>query len=128
MAYDPYPRLLQKIRKLDENFGDQSKNDLIIFHTGYPFRRDILPIFEATPRNVHFVNIDAIFNLFSPGFRPHITEPTWAQKGKWNYHHMCYFWFKQVFELKIIQRYKYMMRLDDDSQLTGLFIETRKKN
>ncbi len=34
---------------------------------------------------------------------------------------MCYFWFKQVFELKIIQQYRYMMRLDDDSQLQGNF-------
>ena len=109
LVYDPYPRLLLKIRKLDEHFGDQAKNDLIIFHTGYPFRRDILAIIEATQRNVYFVNIDPLFDQFSPGFHPHISEPTWTQKGKWNYHHMCYFWFKQVFELKIIQRYKYMM-------------------
>ena len=120
MAFDPYPRLLHKIRILDEAFGDKGVTDLIIFHTGYPFRRDIIPMIEVTRRNVYFVNIDPIFYRFSPGFRPHFTQPTWTQKGKWNYHQMCYFWFKQVFDLKIIQRYKYMMRLDDDSQMKGL--------
>ncbi len=68
---------------------------------------------------MEFVNVDHIFYKFSPGFHPHITDPTWTMKGKWNYHHMCYFWFKQVFELKIIQQYRYMMRLDDDSQVQG---------
>jgi hypothetical protein len=74
---------------------------------------------EATRRQVEFVNIDHVFYRFSPGFDPHIKDPTWTQKGKWNYHHMCYFWFKLVFELKIMREYKYMMRLDDDSQILG---------
>jgi len=68
---------------------------------------------------VEFVNIDHIFYRFSPGFQPYIRDPSWSQREKWNYHHMCYFWFKQVFEMKIIQRYRCMMRLDDDSQLQG---------
>lgn len=68
---------------------------------------------------MHFVNVDQVFYKFPPGFDPHSRDPTWSQKGKWNYHQMCAFWFKRVFELQIIQRYRYMMRLDDDSQLTG---------
>ncbi len=92
---------------------------MIIFHTGYPSRGDLLSIIEGTSRPIAFVNIDRLFCKFSPGFDPYLNEPTWTQKGKWNYHHMCYFWFKQIFDLKIIQRYQYLMRLDDDSQVLG---------
>ncbi|CAF3985538.1 unnamed protein product [Rotaria sp. Silwood2] len=119
LAYNPYPRLREKISQIEERLGDNSSTDLIIFHTGYPFRGDLLPIIQVTRRQVEFVNVDHIFYKFPPGFDPHIRDPTWSQRGKWNYHHMCNFWFKQVFELKIIQRYRYMMRLDDDSQLLG---------
>ncbi|CAF3403610.1 unnamed protein product [Rotaria socialis] len=118
-AYNPYPKLREKIFQLDERLGDNKTTDIIIFHTGYPFREDLVPIMDSTARNVLFVNVDHIFYKFSPGFDPHIRDPTWTQKGKWHYHHMCYFWFKQVFELKIIQRYRYMMRLDDDSGIEG---------
>jgi hypothetical protein len=118
-AFNPYPRLRIRIAQLDERLGDNCSTGLIIFHTGYPFRSDLHGIMEATRRQVEFVNIDPIFYKFSPGFAPHLTEPTWSKRGKWNYHHMCYFWFKQVFEMKIMNRYRYMMRLDDDSQLLG---------
>ena len=118
-AFNPYPRLRERVLQLDERFGDGNLTDVIIFHTGYPFRADLLPIIEGSRRHVEFVNVDPIFYKVSPGFQPHFINPTWSQKGKWNYHHMCYFWFKQVFELKIIQKYRYMMRLDDDSQLEG---------
>jgi len=100
---------------------DNNSTDIIIFHTGYPSREDLFPIIESSHRHIEFVNVDHIFYTFSPGFEPHIKDPTWSQKGKWHYHHMCYFWFKHVFELKIMQRYKYMMRLDDDSQILGKF-------
>ncbi|CAF1073772.1 unnamed protein product [Adineta steineri] len=118
-AYNPYPKLRERIIQLNERFNDNNKTDLIIFHTGYPFRADLIPIIEATPRQIEFVNIDHLFHKFPTGFDPHIRDPTWSQRGKWNYHHMCNFWFQQVFELKIIQRYRYMMRLDDDSQILG---------
>ena len=118
-AFNPYPRLRERVLQLDERLADGNTTDVIIFHTGYPNRAELLAIIEGSRRHVEFVNIDHIFYKFSPGFRPHITDPTWTQKGKWNYHHMCYFWFKQVFDLKIIQKYHYMMRLDDDSQIQG---------
>jgi hypothetical protein len=121
VAFNPYPRLRERVLQLDERLDDNSSTNVIIFHTGYPFRADLLPIIEGSRRQVEFVNIDHIFYKFSPGFNPHIKDPHWSQKGKWNYHHMCYFWFKQVFQLKILQRYRYMMRLDDDSQIQGQF-------
>lgn len=121
LAFNPYPRLRDKIGELDKNLNDNFTTDLIVFHTGYPFRVDFILIFEATKRQVEFVNVDHVFYKFSPGFNPHEKDPNWTQKGKWNYHHMCYFWFKQVFELKIMRRYRYMMRLDDDSRLLGNF-------
>ena len=119
LAYDPYPKLRVKISQLDERLKDNCSTDVIVFHTGYPFRGDVTAIFDSTRREVQFVNIDHIFYQFSPDFDPHFRDPTWSQKGKWNYHHMCYFWFKQVFELTLMQRYRYMMRLDDDSQILG---------
>ena len=118
-AVNPYPRLREKILLLDQRFHDKNVTDVIVFHTGYPFRAEVLAIIESTRRHVEFVNIDLIFYQFSPGFLPHIGQPNWSVKGKWNYHHMCYFWFKQVFEMKIMQKYRYMMRLDDDSALLG---------
>ncbi len=121
MGNNAYPKLRQRVLELDERLDDNFTTDVIIFHTGYPFREDLLPIIKSSRRQIEFVNIDHIFYKFSPGFQPHIRDPTWSQKGKWNYHHMCYFWFKQVFELKIMQRYRYMMRLDDDSQIQGNF-------
>ena len=120
-AFNPYPRLHKRIAQLGQRLNDNNVTDIIIFHTGYPFRSDYVPIFDVTPRHVEFVNVDHLFNQFPRGFEPHRREPTWSQRGKWNYHHMCYFWFKQVFELKIVHRYRYMMRLDDDSQLLGKF-------
>ncbi len=121
LSYNAYPRLRERVLQLDERLDDNFTTDVIIFHTGYPYREDLLPIIQGSRRQIEFVNIDHIFYKFSPGFQPHIRDPTWSQKGKWNYHHMCYFWFKQVFELKIMQRYRYMMRLDDDSQIQGNF-------
>jgi len=119
LAYNPYPKLLKKIVQLDERFTDNYSTDIIIFHTGYPSRGELIPIIEGSRREIIFANVDHVFYKFSPGFDPHIRDPTWSQRGKWHYHHMCYFWFKNVFELKIMQRYRYMMRLDDDSQILG---------
>ncbi len=118
-AYNPYPKLRERVFQLDERLADDYSTDVIIFHTGYPFRADLLPIIEGSRRQIEFVNVDHVFYKFSPGFDPHIRDPTWSQRGKWHYHHMCYFWFKQVFKLKVMQRYRYMMRLDDDSQILG---------
>ncbi|CAF4529313.1 unnamed protein product, partial [Rotaria socialis] len=79
-AYNPYPKLREKIIQLDERLGDNKTTDIIIFHTGYPFREDLVPIMDSTARNVLFVNVDHIFYKFSPGFDPHIRDPTWTQK------------------------------------------------
>ncbi len=127
VAFNPYPRLRERVLQLDERLDDNCSTDVIIFHTGYPFRADLLPIIEGSRRQVEFVNIDHIFYKFSPGFNPYIKDPTWSKRGKWNYHHMCNFWFKQVFQLKSLQRYRYIMRLDDDSQIQGQF-QFKEKN
>ena len=129
LAYNPYPKLRERLQQLDERFRDNKVSDVIIFHTGYPFREDLIPLMASTTRHIDFVNIDPIFYRFSPGFEPYNRDPNWSVKGKWNYHHMCYFWFKQVFNLNILKPYRYMMRLDDDSQIirTLLFCSQRQK-
>jgi hypothetical protein len=121
LAYNVYPTIRERVFQLDERLGDNCSTDVIIFHTGYPVRENIISIIEASRRQIEFVNIDHIFYKFSPGFDPYTTDPTWLRRGKWNYQHMSYFWFKQVFEQKILQRYRYMMRVDDDSQIQGNF-------
>jgi len=119
MGFDPYPRICRRVLELDSGLQDNCTSDVIVFHTGYPYREDIRPILDGSCRQVEFINVDHIFYRFSPGFQPHIRDPNWTIKGKWNYHQMCYFWFKQVFQIKILRRYRYMMRLDDDSRIIG---------
>ncbi|CAF5177727.1 unnamed protein product, partial [Rotaria magnacalcarata] len=75
LAYNPYPRLRERVIQLDERLGDNKTADIIIFHTGYPFHGDVTSILKASARNVLFVNVDHIFYKFSPGFDPHIRDP-----------------------------------------------------
>ncbi|CAF1571250.1 unnamed protein product, partial [Adineta steineri] len=63
----------------------------------------------------------AIFTSFPKGFDPYLNEPTWSKRGKWNYHHMCRFWFKLILDIPLINKYDYIMRLDSDSKVTGVW-------
>lgn len=129
---DDYKKLAVRLSSIDERLLDNHKNDIIIFHTGYPFSYDISQVLNSTKRHVVFRNVDHEFSSFPSGFNPYSTNPTWSKRGKWNYHHMIRFWFKLIFELPEIQQYDYIMRLDDDSQLLGIwfnvFTMLNKKN
>ncbi len=80
-----------------------------------------------------FLNIGILFNLFPIGFDPCATKTSYRRiRGKWNYLLMIRFWFKILFELPQLEKYEYIMRLDDDSKMTdkwiNVFDEMRQKN
>ena len=124
-------KLAERLSLLDQSLSNEYQSDIMIFHTSYPYSSDISSIINSTKRRVIFHNVDREFSSFPLKFDPYSTDPTWSKRGKWNYHHMCYFWFKQVFNLNILKPYRYMMRLDDDSQIIRtllLFVLNVKKN
>jgi hypothetical protein len=116
-----YAHLALILSSIDKYLLDNHENHVIILHTGYPFSIDISLILSSTKRQVVFRNVDHAFTSFPAGFKPYSTEPTWSKRNKWSYHHMIRFWFKLVFELSEVQQYDYIMRLDDDSKLLGIW-------
>lgn len=77
------------------------------------------------------LNVGRLFTLFPSNFDACQTKSTWSVRGKWNYHLMIRFWFKILFELPQLEGYEYIMRLDDDSEVLGdwlnVFDEMRRK-
>ena len=121
LFHDQVQLLAPKIALLDSNLADNQSADIIILHTGYPFRAHLQAVANATRRQVTFLNVDQYFMSFPHGFDPYLEDPTWTKRGKWNYHHMCRFWFKLVVDIPLVTKYEYLMRLDDDSKLTGVW-------
>jgi hypothetical protein len=113
--------LASKIAMLDTHFCDDMSTDIIIFHTGYPFKAHLQAVTNVTKRHVIFYNVDIAFSSFPDGFDPYFTDPNWTKRGKWNYQHMCRFWFKLVLDIPLVLEYEYLMRLDDDSKITGVW-------
>lgn len=112
-----YADLASRISQIDRHIPDKYKSDILIFHTNYPKAVDIKQVVSSTQRQVIFKNVDEHFTRFPDGFDPYKMEPNWSIKEKWNYQHMIRFWFKGVFQLPIIQRYDYLMRLDSDARI-----------
>jgi hypothetical protein len=101
-------------------------------HSDDPYQSDLRRLTKKIRRQVLFLNIGIFFNLFPTGFDPCKTKTSYRVRGKWNYLLMIRFWFKILFELPQLKNYEYIMRLDDDSKLTGkwinVFDEMRQKN
>lgn len=115
--------LASKIQTVDTNLLDNKTADIVIFHTGYPSQAHMRAVANVTRRRVVFLNVDKYFISFPNGFDPYLEEPTWTKRGKWNYHHMCRFWFKMIFEIPLLAEYQHFMRLDDDSRMTGAWLD-----
>ena len=111
--------LAPTLASLDKHFADNISSDIIIFHTGYPFKRHQESIANVTKRQIIFYNVDEAFMSFPQGFDPYREEPNWTKRGKWNYQHMCRFWFKLMIDIPVVIKYDYLMRLDSDSKLQG---------
>jgi hypothetical protein len=97
-----------------------------------PLKDDMLRLSKSIKRQVLFLDVGIAFNLFPSGFDPCRTKTTFHKRGKWNYQLMIRFWFKLLFELPQLQQYEYIMRIDDDSQIRGkwmnVFDEMRNKS
>ena len=111
--------LAPTITSLDKYFADNMSSDIIIFHTGYPLKGHLESIANVTKRQIIFYNVDEAFMSFPLGFDPYREEPNWTKRGKWNYQHMCRFWFKLMIDIPVVVKYDYLMRLDSDSKLQG---------
>jgi hypothetical protein len=120
---DQVQHLAPTIAILDTLFKDNISSDIVIFHTAYPLKAHMKTIASATKRRVIFYNVDDAFTSFPKGFNPYETEPTWTKRGKWNYQHMCRFWFKLVMDIPLVHEYEYFMRLDDDSRIRGVWFD-----
>jgi hypothetical protein len=125
-------KLIDRLKLLDSNLADNYSTAVLIMHSDYSHQDDLRRLVDATKRQMLFLNIDTIFTLFPLGFDSCGTRSTWRVRGKWNYQLMIRFWFKILFELPQLQKYEYIMRLDDDSKITGkwinVFDEMRSKN
>lgn len=125
-------KFVARLQQLDMNFQDDHATPLLILYTSEPYERDLNRLAELIERPIVFLNVDEAFHLFPPGFDPCRAHSPYRRRGKWNYSSMIRFWFKLIFELPQLQDYDYIMRLDDDSQLTdkwpNIFQEMRKKN
>jgi len=125
-------KLIHRLELIDLNFGDNFSTNLLIMLSNDPYKSDLIRLTKRIKRQVLFLNIGILFNLFPIGFDPCTTKTSYRVRGKWNYLLMIRFWFKILFELPQIKKYEYIMRLDDDSKLKGrwinVFDEMRDKN
>jgi hypothetical protein len=125
-------KLLSRLQLLDENFLDNYSSPLLIMHSTTLSQRELVHVSAIMKRPVLFLNIANAFRLFPVNFDPCKAATSYRVRGKWNYLLMIRFWFKLIFELPQLKEYEYIMRLDDDSQMTGkwlnVFDEMRAKN
>ena len=125
-------KLNQILQLLDLNFADNFTTPVLFMYNNVPNKDDLLRLSNSARRQVLFLDVSHAFNLFPIGFDSCKTKTSFYRRGKWNYQLMIRFWFKIIFELPQLQEYEYIMRLDDDSTLTGkwinVFDEMRRKN
>ncbi|CAF3456049.1 unnamed protein product [Rotaria sp. Silwood1] len=125
-------KLTQRLQLIDRNFADNFSTNLLILYSNVPYESDLLHLTDAIKRPVSFLNVGIFFNLFPIRFDPCKTKTPYRYRGKWNYSLMIRFWFKFLFELPELEKFEYVMRLDDDSKLTdkwmNVFDEMRNKN
>ncbi|UJR24638.1 hypothetical protein I4U23_006012 [Adineta vaga] len=124
--------LIQRLELLDIRLSDNFKTPLLIMHNNHLHESDLLYINKTIKREMMYLDISPVFTLFPTNFDSCRTKSSWSRRGKWNYHLMIRFWFKILFELPHFKQYDYIMRLDDDSQILGpwinVFNEMRSKN
>ncbi|UJR19890.1 hypothetical protein I4U23_023023 [Adineta vaga] len=128
---DIHPKLLLRLKLLDQNFADNFTTTLLIMHSSFLSQNRLKHLIQNIQRPTLFLRISTIFEMFPMNFDPCRTKSTWEMRGKWNYQLMIRFWVKLLFELPQLQQYDYMMRLDDDSQIMNnwfnVFDEMRRK-
>jgi hypothetical protein len=104
------------ITMIDEMIVDKGHADITLFHEEFPSRIDMATLRSHTKRRITFINIASctkrvhfkILDVYNH-------EPVFQKRSKWGYANMIRFWFYDIF--LILNKYSYIMRLDDDSQL-----------
>lgn len=119
--------LINRLELLDINFNDNFSTNILVMYSIKPKKFDLLYLTNKLRRQILFLDIDIFFNLFPNNFDPCKTKTSFRVRGKWNYSLMIRFWFKILFELPQLKQYEYIMRLDDDSKLTGKWINVFKE-
>jgi hypothetical protein len=114
--------LASRLKLLDSNLSDNFSTPLLIMYNKHPYKDDLMYLTKTIKRQMLFLDINSVFNLFPSNFDPCRTKSSWWRRGKWNYQLMIRFWFKILFELPQFEQYEYIMRLDDDSQILGKWI------
>ncbi len=115
-------KLVPRLKLLDFNFSDNFTTPLLIMHSNQPDEDYLMRLANTTRREMMFLDISSIFNLFPTNFDTCRTRSSYWRRGKWNYQLMIRFWFKILFELPQFKKYEYIMRLDDDSTILGIWI------
>lgn len=82
--------------------------NILLFSDTDPVSKDFQ---DLTHHKIHYVPI--MFH-FPKGFNSSAKSP-YKGRTKWGYIHMCKFWFKDVWQLPILRRFRYLMRFDTDS-------------
>ena len=125
-------KLVSRFQLLDINLSDNFSTPLLVMHSDHPDEDLLMRLANTTKRQMMFLDISSIFNMFPSDFDACRTKSSWRKRGKWNYQLMIRFWFKILFELRQFKSYKYIMRLDDDSRILdrwiNVFQEMRTKN
>ena len=125
-------KLVSRFQLLDINLSDNFSTPLLVMHSDHLDEDRLMRLANTTKRQMMFLDISSIFNMFPSDFNAYRTKSSWWKRGKWNYQLMIRFWFKTLFELHQLKSYKYIMRLDDDSRILArwinVFQEMRTKN
>lgn len=125
-------KIALRLQRFDQHFLDNFTTPILIMHSKEPYESELERLSTTMRRPVLFLDVADAFRLFPSGFDPCRTKTSYRVRGKWNYLLMIRFWFKFIFELPQLREYEYIMRIDDDSQLTGnwfnVFDEMRAKN
>jgi len=114
--------LVPRLKLLDFNLSDNFTTPLLIMHSDQPNEDYLMRLANTIRRQMMFLDISSIFNLFPSDFDTCRTRSSFRKRGKWNYQLMIRFWFKILFELPQFKKYEYIMRLDDDSAISGIWI------
>jgi hypothetical protein len=114
--------LVPRLKLLDYNLSDNFTTPVLIMHSNQPNEDYLARLSKTTRRQMMFLDVSSIFTLFPPGIDPCRDSTSYWRRGKWNYQLMIRFWFRILFELPQLKQYEYVMRLDDDSKLLGIWI------
>lgn len=117
---------LESITSLENYFLCKNQSEIVCFHEN-SFLKHINYINSKIKLNIRYIEIEFSIpesnkNLNIPEFYPHPTHGNgpiaYGHPGfNLGYRHMCRFFAGEVFKNKILDEYKFIMRMDTDSRI-----------